>query len=244
LLLLLKQTVESTDRAQVLNLGDDRALVNLGTFRDVVHGHEQPGWLAWAFSWTLADALRVRDPERPRTTLFTVSSLGFTARIESASSQSTSRPIVDCFSFEVCDEVEGQATQRFAMRRKNSSDQYELSAANFDLRRFRGRPSPFPPPVKCYGFPDQVYSAYQNASFLADLQLAFEELFAHVYYLGPLRDYPRRQYTWAGAQPSDMGQRGERAIEALLAFRDRHELISRGGHRWRRPLDWIVADWL
>src|SRR6266849_2087443 len=84
LLLLLKQTAESTDRAQVLNLGDDHTLVDLGTFFDVVHGHAQPGWIAWALSWTLGGTLRIRDPERPSTTLFIVSRLGFTARIETA----------------------------------------------------------------------------------------------------------------------------------------------------------------
>lgn len=245
MLLLLKQTAESTDRAQVLNLGDERALVDLGTFRDVVHGHQQPGWIEWALSWRLNSALRVPDPERPRTTLFTVDRLGFTACIETARPQSTPRPVVHQFAYEVCDDRERGAERRFGMRRKSgSSEQYEVFAKDFDLHRFPGRPSPLPPPVKCYGFPDQVYGAYQNTGFLADLQLAFEELFARVYYLGPLRDYPRRQYIWAGAQPSDMGQRGEHAVDALLAARDRRELIWRGERRRRRPHDWIVADWL
>jgi hypothetical protein len=80
--------------------------------------------------------------------------------------------------------------------------------------------------VKCYGYPDQVKAYFKNAGFLADFELAFEQLFSHLYYLGPLRDYPKRQYTWAGAQPADMGQRGEKAIDALLASRERGEKIS------------------
>src|SRR5690242_19153136 len=59
LLLMLKQTVESTDRAQVLNLGDDRSLVDLGTFRDIVRGHEEPGSLGWSIGWNLPEALSV-----------------------------------------------------------------------------------------------------------------------------------------------------------------------------------------
>jgi predicted ATPase len=37
LLLLLKQTAESADRTQVLNFGDDRSLVELGPFKDVLY---------------------------------------------------------------------------------------------------------------------------------------------------------------------------------------------------------------
>src|SRR5580704_8621798 len=39
-LLLLKQTAESPDRRQVLNLGDERSYVELGTFGDVIFGHD------------------------------------------------------------------------------------------------------------------------------------------------------------------------------------------------------------
>ena len=38
-LLMLKQTVESSDRSQVLNLGDERSLVSLGTFDELIHRH-------------------------------------------------------------------------------------------------------------------------------------------------------------------------------------------------------------
>ena len=40
MLLLLKQTAESPDRTQVLNLGDDRSLIDLGTFQDVLFRHD------------------------------------------------------------------------------------------------------------------------------------------------------------------------------------------------------------
>jgi predicted ATPase len=85
----------------------------------------------------------------------------------------------------------------------------------------------------------------KNAEFLADFQLAFEELFSRTYYLGPLREYPRRQYTWAGAQPADMGQRGERVVDALLASREQDK-ISRGPGRSKTKwtVEQFVADWL
>jgi len=39
-LLALKQTAQSTDRRRALYLGDDRSPVDLGTYRDCVHGHD------------------------------------------------------------------------------------------------------------------------------------------------------------------------------------------------------------
>ena len=38
-----------------------------------------------------------------------------------------------------------------------------------------------------------------------------------VFYLGPLRDYPQREYTWSGGRPYDVGSRGELSINAILA---------------------------
>jgi hypothetical protein len=95
--------------------------------------------------------------------------------------------------------------------------------------------------VKCYGFPDQVRAYYQNAGFLSDFELAFEELFARMYYLGPLREYPKRQYIWAGSEPLDMGQRGERVVDALLAARVKEAKISPGPKRRRVTLEAYVA---
>lgn len=245
LLLMLKQTVDSTDRAQVLNLGDDRGLVDLGTFRDVVHGHANPATLEWEIHWRPDEPLDIADPDALRRTLFTADEIAFRARVCEFGENGSSRVVVDKFSYETSGGAPTEPRRSFAMKRRpQSADRYDLDSVNFAYRRTVGRPPSLPPPVKCYGFPDQVYAAYQNVSLLAELQLAFEELFGHVYYLGPLREYPKRQYIWAGGQPSDVGRRGERAVDALLASRDRGGLIRRGKRKRQRSLDWIVAHWL
>ncbi len=117
-------------------------------------------------------------------------------------------------------------------------------ARSFRFKRARGRAWPLPPPTKFYGFPDQVKAYYQNAAFLSDLQLAFEEAVRSIHYLGPLRGKPERLYVWSGAQPEDVGHRGERTIEALLAARARKQLISRGKGLPRLTLQQYVALWL
>jgi len=238
LLLMLKQTVESPDRAQVLNLGDERSPTALGTFRDVVHRHETPGTLRWTLSWTLPQELTVADPEQEDATLFFGNDMQFHAEI---TENGSGHMIVKKLAYRF-------AGHDFAMARKSEAEEkYILSAEPEDFRfkrRTRGRAWDLPLPVKCYGFPDQVRTYHQNAGFLADFELAFEELFSRVHYLGPLREYPRREYTWAGAQPTDMGRRGEKAIDALLASRERGEKISRGKGHKKLTVEEYVASWL
>ena len=239
LLLMLKQTVESSDRAQVLNLGgDDRSLAALGTFREVVHKHQTPGVLQWNVSWTLPQDLTVDDPEQVNATLFSGKNMQFHAEV---TENDVGRMRVKKLQYRF-------AGHDFAMARKpEDEEKYSLSTEPNDFRfkrRKPGRAWDLPPPVKCYGFPDQVRAYHQNAEFLADFELAFEELFSHIHYLGPLREYPKREYLWAGAQPTDMGRRGEKAIDALLASRQRGEKISRGPGRKKLTVEEYVALWL
>jgi len=238
LLLLMKQTVESSDRAQVLNLGDERSLASLGSFRDVLFRHESTRRLELSFKWGGDEPLRVVSPEHEDVVLFEGETLGFeVAIIEDASGSMK----VERFSYEI-------AGRRFTMSAKSGpSSGYTLHAEtpdSFKFSRARGRPWDLPPPIKSYGFPDQVKAYFQNAGFLADLQLRLEDLFNGTYYLGPLRDFPRRQYTWGGGQPEDVGQRGERVVDALLASRMRKKTISRGKGRKRISLEECAAMWL
>ena len=131
-------------------------------------------------------------------------------------------------------------------KEKKGKAEYELYSTDTALQfiRSRGRAWPLPAPVKSYGFPDQVRACYQNAGFLADLELAFEECLERVLYLGPLRAYPKRQYIWTGAQPGDMGQAGEAVVDAILASRERGRTISPGPKRRRLTLEARVARWL
>lgn len=237
LLLMLKQTVESPDRAAVFHLGDDRSLANLGSFRDTVHSHAKPGRLGFKLGWQLRKPLKITDPTERKAILFEGQEMDFDAAV---AENGASRLVVERFSY-------GFAQHRFAMKRKGEGEaKYELQVENGTFRFVRtpGRAWDLPPPVKCYGFPDQAKAYFQNAGFLADLQLAFEDLFSRTYYLGPLREYPQRQYTWAGAEPADMGRRGERAVDAMLAAQERGAMISRGKGKPKMSLEEYVAYWL
>ena len=43
------------------------------------------------------------------------------------------------------------------------------------------------------------------------------QLLRNIVYLGPLRDEPRRSYGWTGVTPATVGNRGEQAVQVLLA---------------------------
>jgi len=239
MLLLLKQTAESPDRSQVLNLGDDRSLVDLGTFQEVLFGHDLSAPFQVRMTWTLPYRLEIADPAQKTGILFADEDIEFSTDIEwqANGEAGLGRAVVREMRYRFSGEMFGMAQ----VSRKTL--EYDLKSG-FRFIRTQGRPWKLPPPAKCYGFPDQVRAYYQNASFLSDLELQFEELFARLFYLGPLREYPKRQYPWAGAQPADMGRRGERVVDALLASRESGVKISRGrGHR-RQTLEERVAEWL
>ncbi len=243
-LLLLKQTVESTDRTRVLHLGDERTYVDLGTFYDVIFGHEMPGHLAFDLTWTLPKPLKIQDPEGTKT-LFRIETLRYTGIVHG---DGEGMQVVS-FAYQFQNGPDGERRYRFGMEQEvpdqnGQKPRYNLMAEGYEVRRTVGRPGKLPPPVKCYGFPDQVNAFYQNVGFLADLTLAFEEAMQRIYYLGPLREYPHRIYVWAGEQPQDVGQRGELAVHALLAAERKGIKISPGPRRRRITVTEQVARWL
>jgi len=240
-LLMLKQTADSPDRSQVLNLGDERSLVELGTFQDVLCGHDLSRSLDLELEWTLPETLQIRDPASKNSILVEGDTLAFANRIAwQARKEATAGPVVTEMSYRLGD-------MSFGMRQKAPANgQYELAPQDgrFRFVRTLGRSWPLPPPARCYGFPDQARAYHQNAGFLSDLELGFENCLGRVFYLGPLRDYPRRHYLWAGAQPADMGRRGEKVVDALLASRESGLKLSAGRGRRRLTLEERVARWL
>lgn len=240
-LLLLKQTAESSDRGQALHLGDERSLTDLGTFQDLLFNHDSDNTLSWDLDWKLGKALEIEDLTQKKGFLFKGDKLGYGARLvwKRNGQEGLGRVVVESLNYSL-------AEGKFGMRLdKKGGKEYELfSGENFRFIRSQGRAWGLPFPIKCYGFPDQVRAYYQNAAFLSDFELAFENLFSQLFYLGPLRGYPRRQYTWAGSKPQDMGPRGERVVDALLAARDQGSYLSFGRGHKRQNLETRVAEWL
>jgi predicted ATPase len=237
-LLMLKQTKEATDRSLALDFGGPNSYAYLGSFRDAVFGHDEGRSIGWTIHWRLSQPLKIKDPARPASILFEDGDIGLTAEVEIRQTQ----PVTSMIQYSF-------AGESFSLRRKKEqTTKFQLEpvdkARAFHFIRNQGRPWDLPGPVKSYAFPDQAKTYFQNADLLSDFELAFESLMDGIFYLGPLREYPKREYIWGGASPTDVGRRGERAVDAILAAQARQEERSLGWKKRRRSFQEILAHWL
>ena len=236
-LLLLKQTRNATDRGIVLDFGGSADMVNLGTFTDVVYRHDAEARICWLLDWKLPKTLKILDPMEPsKKLLFSGDRLSM--RCEVGLRQARLWPYELAYQF--------GDTEFSLQSRPDSADAFDLATDNQKFRfvRTQGRPWRLPHPVKTHLFPKQVRNYYQNSDFLSDFELEYENRMDSLYYLGPLREYPKREYHWAGSSPEDVGQRGERTVDAILAATRNREMRSLGYRKRRKEFQEMIAYWL
>ena len=237
-LLLLKQTAQSPDRRLVLHYGDSGTPIQLGTYRDLVHQHEVNRPLGFSLEWDLPDEQIVRDARSEREYRGNRMSFGATLGANGAGKD---RVMVQRFEYGLHAEGTPPATVLTAgMRREEGTrEEYVLESPQYTFVKNQGRPGQIPAPRHFYGFPEEVQGFYQNADWIGDLAFSLEHLFRQTYYLGPLRVYPERGYIWSGEMPEDVGWRGERAVHATLAARERK--LQRGHGKHRHPFAVVLA---
>lgn len=231
-LLMLKQTAQADDRKLVLDFGDEKGKVNLGSFKDVIYNHNVSNKLSFDITWNLPKPLSIPN-------ISAAAILKFSSDISLFGKNLVAEKMM----------YQSGSLFNFSMTLKTGKG-YELNSPQIKFVRKQGRAWPLPSPVKFYGFPDQINAYYQNAEFLSDLQLELSELLKRIYYLGPLREYPKRYYTSKGATPGDMGTKGEYVVDAILASREKGKYISPGKgmsekkSRNKQTLEQRVAYWL
>jgi predicted ATPase len=239
-LLLMKQTKDATDRAISLELNGD--FVQLGTIRDAIHQHDETKTITWSLGFRLASELALSDPSQKKTSVV-AKGRNLTLRSEIAVQQRA--PLARQLSYRLGD-------MRFSLAPRSSDvSQFELKASpvkdansDFNFLRTKGRPWQLPGPIKSYAFPDQARTYFQNAGFLADLEAAYEGELDKIFYLGPLREFPKRDYLWARSRPTDVGQRGEKAIDAILAATEAKEMRNIKPKTRLKPFQEMIAYWL
>ena len=235
-LLLLKQTKDATDRALSLELNG--SFVQLGTIRDALHRHDESRSLGIELEFRLYSRLVLRDPTGKKTeSIAAAQDITYSAEIavhQRAPRAERLAYALDGLTFSL---ERGRGKER----------EFDLKAVPEDRFRFvrtQGRPWGLPGPIKSYAFPDQARTYFQNAAFLADVEAAYEAEMDRLYYLGPLRDYPQRDYLWARSRPTDVGRRGEKAIDAILAATEAGEKLNLQAKARLLPFQEMVAHWL
>jgi AAA ATPase domain/Protein of unknown function (DUF3696) len=235
-LLMLRQTVESPDRRRVLNLGDSYAAVELGTFQDLIFEHDLRHKLEFALSWSTPEIIEFNDPVHKKG--YSGNIVEFTATIV----PQKEIQLIESFEYRLKEKDTTSAWVRFTRQIEDPPSYKLTSGSTYKLKRVLGRAWPLPSPTRFYGFPEEVQAYYQNAAFANDLVLALEQQLKRFMYLGPLRDSPKRNYSWAGDAPEHVGIDGDGAVEALLAGANRK--ISRGSIKKGIQFQEVIAGWL
>lgn len=232
-LLLLKQTKDSADRALTLDFGGQESAVDLGSFREAIHKNDEQLSLRWQLDWDLPAELKIEDVASKRTdVLFR----GREIAIASTASLRGKAVASDFLQYQF-----GRATFELGREEDGSAFQLHADSDKFRFIRTLGRKWDLPGPTKSYAFPDQAKTYFQNSQFLSEFETAYVRLMDGLLHLGPLRDYPKRQYVWAGTSPVDVGRRGERAIDAILAATARGEQRNLRYKSKRRPFQEMIA---
>ncbi len=248
-LLMLRRTVEQPDRNMVFSTGDDQSMMHLGSYGAYVFDGETERDVGFELGWNAPESKWLMDPLHSRRHRW--SRMEFHAKV----GQLPDAERVVCKEFkyalpEPAMRVVSQGTVRFkripevraGMRRTESGGKYRLLTKEYTAKHSPGRAWPLPNPNRFYGFPEELYSYYQNVSGFAGLQLELERVLKSIQYLGPLRQYPKPSYTWAGQAPSDVGYQGENTVAALLAGAEKR--FNTGGKTRYVALQGVVARWL
>lgn len=191
-LLLLKQTVRSADRSIHLNLGGDdlNDIFNFGTFKDILYKYatERQFEIDFDFSGKLKEM--------------------YVVKFHSVYRQDSKGGVVQ-------DELELHAMgkkYRF-IRRERDAYSFLLGDATqpFDKGRYWA-------PERSIGFSAEALShAGEYSSVLQDISLAIQKEMTNLYYLGPIRRKPERDYQWNKTTPGEMGFDGQKSVDILLA---------------------------
>lgn len=221
-LMMLKQSVDSPDRKSPLFVGIKNTAVNLGSFFDIIHGRDKKNIIDFGYQWDIETPVHIEDTEQNQEIV--IQSLAFEAELK----LTTKKPntlYVNKLRYRIPESDANNTYQsqfEIGMSRvSEDKNQYTMSMEGIELKRNIGRPWSPGPPIKYYGFPDEVVAYHKNAGFVQDLNLANERLFRQVYYLGPLRISAERTYPWTGTAPDSVGYNGESTISAILAAKDR-----------------------
>ncbi len=220
MLLLLKQTIENKEKDDIIFFGIDSSYVNLGNFREVIHGHKVDTPLVFQLECKLTHSRSLFEIQQD--------SSAWEQKIEQFAYESIFRIeegefILDKFSY---------ASSLGKSKKLEYSDgrvtfYHHIGDLSIHLNN-------------CYGMLKSGTSKQQK--YLKKFASAFEEQFSHVYYLGPSRVHPQRDYNWQGIHPGHSGQWGDRTIDALLSARVRK--LNTLHKTEEVPIEQRISDWL
>ena len=212
MLFLLKQTI---GRDEVIFFGDENSLVNLGNFREVIHRHQSINELYLGVSCELTHS--VLD-------FFKIHSQLHRFAFDTLIREEKSTLIIKNIRYI---SLPNGVTTLWENGRLSMNNR-DLGAINIQ---------------NCYGLPSQKFINFTGPiDILPQFSSAFEELFSHVYYLGPTRVHPKRLYHWERTHPKEIDMWGDKAVDALLSARVRQLTTAHNGNNV--SIEERISKWL
>lgn len=216
LLLLLKQTVENSDDKVTLFFGDEKSYVNLGNFNEILNREAVDKIISFGFSFEEF----VFNPLR---------SFYFALQKNENGIVEVNKMNSECISEGIKVNVEKSAVG-YELEIFITNNPYQ-KIQKAELKYFYELPYR---PTKIKNIDDKLFSQ----------QYALKKLFENMVYIGPLREYPRREYKWTGSRHSHFGKRGENTIDAMItSFKQDQKYYSKY-FNVKTSLAEIVCKWL
>ena len=253
-LLLLKQTRDATDRMIPIVLEGD--LLSLGSITEVMHRKNKKSHLKWHISMDLDSELVLFDTTRKGKEH--VVAQGSELEIESGIYIRNQVPhglglqySVNQHKFALRPEGQNvRSFEKFELVYKSPEEKEYVTPSQQTEFEFMGQKHngsgawPALAPIKSYAFPDKVRAYFQNAEFLSELGVVYENQMDRIYYLGPLRVIPERQYFGIVSRPPDVGKSGEHTIGAIIAATRDKERRRLSKNSKSMSFQEMIAHWL
>ncbi len=212
MLLLLKQTAERKDAEEVIFFGDETSYVNLRDFREVIHEHDPGNELYFMIEAAVSSPNLIKD-----WALMPISRFTFETEIIENRDKLCVNSL--CYKSLYNNTKYSWQSEHTVNNDENTSD--------INIK-------------SCYGLTSS--KDIEESEMLDTFSSGFELHFSHVFYLGPIRAHPQRQYHWEGDHPKDIGKLGDKTIDALLSARiDRKTILYDEGEV---SIEERISEWL
>lgn len=256
-LLLLKQTAKGIDPQQHMNFGGgDRDYADFGSYKDLVFGHKDGSPISLGLTWDLSadktmlffplthekESERENIEQRMASLRYEITwkldddlyieQLNYSASLEDEIELSVQfhRVKGEKYTLEVSDSfVNG-----------NGEDQHLADEEESEEERYLG------PPGSCYMIP---FGLHPRGTSLGSFKVqpvyfsfAFGELMDDTFYLGPLRQYPKRYYQWTGEKKSQVVEPdGADTISTLVSSERDDKSLQKDVAKWLGNLELVEA---
>lgn len=224
MLLMLRQTVDSTDWGNPLTANG--GWVEMGAYPEFIYKgeHQRELEVDLEFAGTVSGStIKPKDDVRP-----------YKLRIHAAFSYDPKTTQIQLKETEISQDSD--CSLRIA--RDPEGSQYSASFSYNEDGKGRKWNWTGMEPKKFYDLPSIESLFFVRTSGPVSIEQLISKEFGNLFYLGPLRDYPKRIYLASGEAPRDVGSRGERAADALwLSHRSGAGRIERQVRSWFKRLN-------